>query len=214
MGTSFTVQPDSITFAKMQNVSASKLLGRGSSAGSGDPEEITLGSGLSMSGTTLSTSGGGGGGAAWTTILNGYDFSATPASTKEVDVTGYTEIFISGDQLVHAASVQRCIQFSTDGGSTWKTTSGDYQDISPGGVGPINVAIFGHASLAATIRNIAIQIKDNNGQNPVNVDVITRGVHQVYRAGGTINRIRLCGIASNVVNAGNFTSGQLWVYGR
>lgn len=53
---------ESITYAKMQNVSAvSKLLGRGSAAGAGDVEEITLGTNLSMSGTTLNASGGGSG---------------------------------------------------------------------------------------------------------------------------------------------------------
>lgn len=59
-GTTLTVDNDAVTYAKMQNVSAaSKLLGRGDS-GSGDPQEITLGTNLSMSGTTLNAAGGAG----------------------------------------------------------------------------------------------------------------------------------------------------------
>jgi hypothetical protein len=61
-GTVWTVDNDAVTYAKIQNVSAaSKLLGRGDS-GSGDTQEITLGTGLTMTGTTLSASGGGGSG--------------------------------------------------------------------------------------------------------------------------------------------------------
>lgn len=62
-GATFTVDNNVVTYAKMQNVSAaSKLLGRGSAGGAGDPEEITLGTNLSMSGTTLNATGGSGSG--------------------------------------------------------------------------------------------------------------------------------------------------------
>ena len=55
------ISNDSVTYAKMQDVSAaSRLLGRGSAAGAGDPEEIILGTNLSMAGTTINATGGGG----------------------------------------------------------------------------------------------------------------------------------------------------------
>jgi len=61
-GATWTIDNGVVTYAKMQDVSASsRLLGR-ATAGAGDVEEITIGSGLTLTGTTLSASGGGGGG--------------------------------------------------------------------------------------------------------------------------------------------------------
>ncbi len=57
-GSVWTIDNDSVTYAKIQNISAaSKILGRGSESGSGDTEEISVGGGLSVSGTTLISTG-------------------------------------------------------------------------------------------------------------------------------------------------------------
>lgn len=60
-GATWTIDPGAVTLAKMANMNTAKLLGR-STAGSGAPEEITVGSGLSLASGTLSATGGGGGG--------------------------------------------------------------------------------------------------------------------------------------------------------
>jgi hypothetical protein len=77
-GTAQTIPNDTVTYAKMQNVSAaSRLLGRGSAGGSGDPEELTLGGGLSLSGTVLS--------AAAPLLLKANSGTTTTATAENVD---------------------------------------------------------------------------------------------------------------------------------
>lgn len=56
---STTIANDAVTFAKMLNATAeSVIIGRGQGSGAGDFQELTLGTGLSMTGTVLSSTGG------------------------------------------------------------------------------------------------------------------------------------------------------------
>jgi hypothetical protein len=80
--TVLTIAADAVTYAKMQNISAaSRLLGRGSASGSGDPQEISVGSGLTMSGTTLSASAAG--------LAEPLVMPSTAMAALEIDVTKF-----------------------------------------------------------------------------------------------------------------------------
>jgi hypothetical protein len=69
-----TIDDGSITLSKLQPIPSPRLLGRGSS-GNGPVEQITLGTGLAMTGTVLSVTAGGAGGidqlGYWTPITDG-----------------------------------------------------------------------------------------------------------------------------------------------
>jgi hypothetical protein len=84
-GATWTVDNDAVTYAKIQNVSAaSKLLGRGDSS-SGDVQEITLGTGLTMTGTTLAASGGGALGAPTYVVTKTANETVTSSTTLQDD---------------------------------------------------------------------------------------------------------------------------------
>jgi len=79
-GTVWTIDNDVVTFAKMQNINTSRLLGR-STAGSGDIEEIAIGSGLTLTAGVLSAS------TSVPTITYG---TYTPVLTNTTNLTGST----------------------------------------------------------------------------------------------------------------------------
>ncbi len=82
-----TIANAAVTYAKIQNVSASsKLIGSSDSGSGAPPSEITLGTNLSMSGSTLNAAGGGSG---TTSQVTGSNFTMTAVGTA-TDITGLT----------------------------------------------------------------------------------------------------------------------------
>ena len=177
----WTIANDAVTYAKMQNVSAaSKLLGRGSAAGAGDVEEITLGAGLTMTATTLSASGGTeyeglvfyGDGSDGAYTLNGtndysgvfarsgsnytqlrdiYASSLTIDSGSTLDPDGW-RIFVSGT-LSNAGTIYRNGRVGATGGNA----QAGVQTIPAGGVGLTDDgsnALGGSASGGAGARGV------------------------------------------------------------
>jgi hypothetical protein len=98
------IQAGAVTYAKIQNVSAnSVLLGAGAAGSGAAPVEITLGTNLSMSGTTLNATAGGSGTVTSVSSANGDLTVATPTTTPVLTIvsapkldTGRT-ISITGD---------------------------------------------------------------------------------------------------------------------
>lgn len=111
-GAEWTIKPGAVTYAKIQDVSAaSKLLGRGAAAGAGAVQEISIGSGLSMTGTTLSATGGSSGGA----LADGDYGDIIVSGTSTVFTIDTAAVTYAKMQAVSAAS--RLLGRGTAGGT-------------------------------------------------------------------------------------------------
>jgi hypothetical protein len=155
-----SVAAGAITYAKLQNTSAaSVLLGRGSAAGAGAVQEITLGANLSMAGTVLSSSGGSG-----TVTSVGL---ATPA---EITITGTNPIIAAGTFTLAWATQTANLVFA--GPSSGGAGAPAFRAIVAGdlGTGSANSSTFLRGDLTWATPTAASSIKQTEidfGQVPV-----------------------------------------------
>lgn len=144
---------------------------------------------------TVSVPGGGVGGGGWTEALI-HDCAVSPLQSIECDVTGATEILVIGNDLTNAASVQRVVQVSTDGGSTWYNTTGDYDEFGATGAVANNASFFPHSGGTGSGRSIQVLISNNGFGSIAHAMLFNRGVAARFKGSTSpINRVRLTGVA-------------------
>jgi hypothetical protein len=245
-GATYTIDNDVVTYAKMQNVSAtSRVLGR-KTAGAGDPQELTLSETLDFigsaaqgdvlyrgastwarlaagtSGQFLRTSGAGAnpvwaaftgsGSAAWS-LNASWDFavSGTVAELASGDLTGYSEALVIFSNVTLSVSDLRIVQVSTNGGSSYDTTSGSYISIDDTGVTTNNSGFIAHGTATASARTGTIWMTGLNiGIAAKPALTPNRTLHSVLYVGSSsvINKIRALGAS------GNMTGGKVWILAR
>lgn len=147
---------DSVTYDKIQNVTTARLLGR-ATGGSGNTEEITLGTNLSFTGTTLNAAGGGGSGTVTsvggTGTVNGISLSGTVTTSGDLTLGGT----LSGVSLTTQVSGTLPIANGGTNGTASPTANGvtygdgtAYAFTAAGTTGQILTATTGSAPTWAT----------------------------------------------------------------
>jgi hypothetical protein len=199
-GTAWAIDNDAVTYAKMQNVSAaSKLLGRGDS-GAGDPQEITIGSGLTMTGTTLSASGGGGSG-----IDVEEDGSSEGTGITTLNFTTGLDVSVTGTEATISASGGGGSGYGFEDTPTVPNTSG-YTLQNTGTASMANANGSRGIALTTPTATDNVRFVRKNGAPPATpYSLILRAAPISPRHGGTS---RMCVILRNS------TSGRLITWGK
>lgn len=206
-----------ITYAKIQNVSAAdKLLGRGNGGGAGVIQEITLGTNLSLTGTTLNASAGGGG-SPWTLINSITPSGGSTAEFTDAAIDDYTQLLLVCQLLAVSTSGVLALQVSIDGGTSWLVTSGDYKLVPANGGEQNNGEMNLVSTSTSTARTCWITITNSNGTTEPKMtaphsDASNAMTYRIATS-SPINGLRVKNSDGlNIV--GTLTGGTIYLYGR
>ena len=143
-GTAQTIATSAVTYAKIQDISAASiLLGRGAGAGAGVAQEISLGTGLSMSGTTLSSTAAG----SVTSVdasggTTGLTFSGGPVTTTgTLTLAGTLDVANGGTGATTAAGALTSLgAYPNSNPAGYTANAGTVTNVSASGGANISVA--------------------------------------------------------------------------
>jgi hypothetical protein len=160
-----------------------------------------------------SGSGGGGSGGSWSEIAY-WDFAVSGAVPQvTAAVSPYSEIMVIFYNVASPSSAWRCIQVSTDGGTTYHTASGDYQTISGSGGLSAETAIYSHSTSTTGARSAFAILRNVNGLRvPKTIDAPARSPVLFVKNGSPITHVRAVNWSSTT--SYNLTSGTVTILGR
>jgi hypothetical protein len=219
-GTSLVIANDAVTFAKMQNAIANNVLVGSGNTGSGNNyTEITLGTSLSMSGTTLNVTGAPPTGTAGGDLAGSYPnptINTSSATTGNNIVTAINQstagtiaeshggtnqsTYATGDML-YASAANTLSKRAIGSSGNVLTVSGGVPTWAPGG-GTTNVSTFftGGGSLAGNTDNLNITLSpatlyrlQNSTAGPIDLT----GVNSAGSADGRV--IILVNVSANPI---------------
>ncbi|MES3037882.1 MAG: hypothetical protein V4736_08250, partial [Bdellovibrionota bacterium] len=211
-----TILNDVISFAKLQNISTAKILGR-STAGSGDAEELSVGSGLSLVGGTLSATAPAVGGSstlnsAQVWVGDGSNVAQARTLTGDASVSNTGNILVAGsaittgkiadtavttgkvaDDAISFAKLQNLNSLRLLGRST--AGVGDAEELSIGGGLSIAGGVLSILSTPATVTNSSAL---NNGKLWLG-DGTNLAQEQTMSGDASITNLGMISIAPNAV---------------
>lgn len=187
--------------------------------GGSDPVDVTALDGFPGGTTTFLRAdgsfavppGGVGGGGGWA-LVDSWTHSSDIANKDFPNLSGYSEILVHIVSVTLSVSGVRRIVVSTDNGSTWLTTSGDY--ISGDGTGGMTnqANILTHVTNATAARSAQTTFIGFNSavaNKPYRRDTRDAAITGHIVTSTALNAIRVDGSAG-----GNLTGGSIYIWGR
>ena len=209
-GTAQTIATSAVTYAKIQDISAaSRLLGRGAGAGAGVAQEISLGTGLSMSGTTLSSTAAG----SVTSVdasggTTGLTFSGGPVTTTgTLTLAGTLDVANGGTGATTAAGALTSLgAYPNSNPAGYTANAGTVTNVSASGGANISVATGSTTPVISQVAATTTQNGYMTSAQATKLDGIAAGasVTSVGVSGGTTG---LTTTGGPITSSGTITLG-------
>lgn len=145
-------------------------------------------------------------------LVNSWTFSTNVAQVDFTGLAGYSDVRVLVRNVTMTGSGLRAVRVSTNNGSTFLATSGDYVSVASTGVETASTLINGHVTASTSARSCEVEICGFNLTAPKAVQMQTRvDVRTVIiPTSSALNAVRVF----DGTGGTNLTGGSIYVYAR